>query len=303
MTKEWDVIVVGHTFVDYVFTGLPEWPGPGEEVFARDLRKEIGGAAITACGLGRLGHKVALLTSVGAEDSEWLLQKLEHSRVDTSLVRFSQQPTALTVSLSTTADRALFSHWGAAAELPQLLQEQSVRGTLARSGVLHFGMTNDQEQHQALFQELRAAGCLISMDTGWNKPWLQDRRTLALLQQTDFFLPNQKEAQLITGVSAPQEMLHWFAQAGLRGVALKLGPSGSVLLHAGNIYEQPSIRVDAVDTTGAGDCFNAGFIHSLLAGAPPQEWLRVGNLCGAFSTRAVGGVAGFPTLDEVRNIT
>lgn len=301
MSREWDVIVVGHTFLDYVFTGIPEWPGAGEEVFARDLRKEIGGAAITACGLARLGHRVALLSAIGAEDSAWILRQLATSGVDTSLVRLSPQPTALTVSLSTTSDRALFSHWGAAVELAPLLQEAHTRRLLARAGVLHFGMGVTLEPHQALLQEMRAAGCLVSVDAGWNKAWLQDRRTVEILRQTDFYLPNEKEAQLMSGASETRAMLHWFEQAGLRCVPIKLGSQGSVMLHQGQIYEQPPVPVTVTDTTGAGDCFNAGFIHGVLSGAPPQEWLRVGNLCGAYSTRALGGMAGFPTLQEVRD--
>jgi len=301
MRRDWDVIVVGHTFVDYVFTGLPEWPGPGEEVFARELRKEIGGAAITACGLGRLGHKVALLSAIGTEDSTWMLRQLETSGVDTSLVRLSQQPTALTVSLSTTADRALFSHWGAAVELPPLLQEASVRRLLARAAVIHFGMSLTPDPHQALLHELRSEGCLVAVDPGWNKPWLQDPRTQEILRQTDFYLPNQKEAQLMSGASEPREMLRWFDQAGLPCACIKLGAQGSAMLRGGKVYEESPVTVSVVDTTGAGDCFNAGFIHGVLSGAPPQEWLRVGNICGAFSTRAVGGMAGFPTLQEVRD--
>jgi sugar/nucleoside kinase (ribokinase family) len=302
MTKTWDVIVVGSSFIDFVFTGLPEWPRIGEEVFAQIMHREIGGAAITACGLGRLGRKVALLTCLGNEDQEWFFRRLESCHVDASLVRRSPKPTAVTVSLSTSRDRSFLSYSGANAELPNLLDHEHVQRTLAQAAHIHFAMMPDHPQAQSLFRQLRGAGCSISLDVGWDEAWLRDQNTVETLRQTDFFLPNEKEAQIISGKRAPEEMLRWFTEARIGCVAVTLGNRGSVMVHGSNFYEEPSIPVDVVDTTGAGDCFNAGFLHSVLASEAPRDWLRFGNLCGALSTRALGGIAGFPTLEELEEM-
>ena len=86
---------------------------------------------------------------------------------------------------------------------------------------------------------------------------------------------------------------------GLRGVGLKLGGKGAALLWRRHQFLADPIPVDTVDTTGAGDCFNAGFIFAWLRGYNPQRCLQIANICGALSTRALGGIAGFPSLTEL----
>ena len=90
------------------------------------------------------------------------------------------------------------------------------------------------------------------------------------------------------------------AYAGARGAAIKLGARGAAMLHCGEYLElAPPEQPDVVDTTGAGDCFDAGFLYAWLNGGAAAECLRVGNLCGALSTRALGGIAGFPQREEL----
>jgi sugar/nucleoside kinase (ribokinase family) len=96
-------------------------------------------------------------------------------------------------------------------------------------------------------------------------------------------------------------MLQAFANAGAQTVTLKLGANGSALWHEGKFYFAAPHNVTPLDTTGAGDCFDAGFLFAWLQGQAPAECLRVANLCGALSTRALGGIAAFPTKDELRN--
>jgi sugar/nucleoside kinase (ribokinase family) len=84
-------------------------------------------------------------------------------------------------------------------------------------------------------------------------------------------------------------------------VALKLGARGAALLWDGEILFEPPLPVTARDTTGAGDCFDAGFLHAWLKGEPPRQCLRVANVCGALSTEAYGGIEGFPTPERLRH--
>ena len=94
-------------------------------------------------------------------------------------------------------------------------------------------------------------------------------------------------------------MLAWLAHRGVRNVALKLGERGAALLWDGEIFHCPPHKVKAVDTTGAGDCFDAGFICGWLHGLEPDRCLRVGAICGALSTRGLGGIASFPSKEEL----
>ena len=106
----------------------------------------------------------------------------------------------------------------------------------------------------------------------------------------------------MTGETEPQQMLEVFERAGLKRVALKLGAEGAALLWDGEITFQKPGPVDPVDTTGAGDCFDAGFLYAWLQGMAPKLCLRAGTACGEMSARALGGIAGFPTRDELETI-
>jgi sugar/nucleoside kinase (ribokinase family) len=83
---------------------------------------------------------------------------------------------------------------------------------------------------------------------------------------------------------------------------LKLGARGAALLWDGRILYEPPLPVTPRDTTGAGDCFDAGFLHAYLRCEPPQKCLRVANICGALSTEAYGGIEGFPTPERLHQI-
>src|SRR5689334_2400496 len=110
-----EVIVVGEFFIDEVLSGFQSLPKLGEESFARRLHREVGGgAAITACGLAKLGVRVAVLGAVGREDGSWIVNRLTHCGVDCSALEFDpEEPSGLTVSVSTREDRAFFSYYGA----------------------------------------------------------------------------------------------------------------------------------------------------------------------------------------------
>jgi len=120
-----------------------------------------------------------------------------------------------------------------------------------------------------------------------------------LLAELDWFLPNESEASLLTGETDEAEMLRVFSSRGVRGVVVKLGAKGAVLWKGKNTLRTPAMEVAAVDTTGAGDAFNAGFLHALLAGLPLETCLKRGAICGSLSTRQAGSVAAFPNLTEV----
>ena len=118
----------------------------------------------------------------------------------------------------------------------------------------------------------------------------------------DIFFPNEREAAAITGEIEPGQMLRAFERMGLKRVALKLGAEGAGLLWDGEIAFQKPGRIEAVDTTGAGDCFDAGFTYAWLQGMDPKLCLQAGAVCGEMSARAMGGTAAFPTKEELERI-
>lgn len=299
--KTWDVITVGDVFIDIVMSGFAAMPKLGEEIECERLQYEAGGgAAITACGLARLGCKTAMLAVVGQEDSAWFRRRLEDCGVDLRhLMLHGSEPTATTVSVSTNIDRAFFTYRGANKQLAELFFNQPFRQKMQQARHVHLANALAPETLRELASELHDAGTTLSVDVGWNEDWLRDERSLRALKTVDVIFPNEREAELMTGQSEAKAMLQAFADARLQTVALKLGANGSALLHEGKYYFAAAHNVTVLDTTGAGDCFDAGFLFAWLNGNAPNEYLRIANICGASSTQALGGIAGFPHRDEL----
>jgi len=300
--KIWDVVVVGDLFIDEVLSDLNTLTKLGEEAFARKFRREIGGgAAITACGLAKLGWRVAVLGVVGREDGLWVVRRFMDAGVETAfLENHPDEPTALTVSVSTREDRAFFSYYGANERLSSLLKEPNAKKLMAAARHVHFACTPDRQLHAGLLHSLRNRHCHVSLDVGGHESWLMDARNLEILHDANRFFPNWREGELMTGESEPHKILRAMHDKGVTAVALKLGGKGAALLWRNKEFRCDPFPVANVDTTGAGDCFDAGFIHGLLQEASPEECLEMANICGALSTRALGGIAGFPTLSELK---
>ena len=241
------------------------------------------------CGLASLGVKTGILGVVGG-DSEWMVGRLHQKGVDTSaLVIDRAADTGLTVAVSNAEDRAFFTYRGANRRLFEFLQDARP----ARH--LHLACLPPWDLDVARI----AGGATVSLDVGWHPPWLRDPRALDLLRKIDIFFPNRPEASLITGECRPEEILRYFQRAGIQRVALKLGAEGAALLWDGEIYFAGPHPVSPVDTTGAGDCFDAGFLYAWLRGESPEKCLRTANVCGALSTEARGGIEGFPALERI----
>ena len=300
VNRRWDVALIGDSFIDHVFTGFPRWPRPGEESFARNYVREAGGGAVnTACALAKLGRTAALVTVVGREDGDWLVGRVANFGVDTSAVRRSDLYTGLTAAVSFPSERAFFTYVGASGELPGLLRDPLVLEQLQQSRHVHFAFEPERESAIAAFEKLREAGCGVSLDLGWHEEWLRDPSTLDLIRLTTLFLPNEIEAQAMTGETDPRAMLESFERSGVASVAIKLGEKGAIMSQAGEFYECGGFTTEAVDTTGAGDAFDAGLIHAILNHAAPKQCLETACLVGALSTRAAGALNALPTRQEL----
>jgi sugar/nucleoside kinase (ribokinase family) len=294
MTPE--VLVAGEIYADLIMAGFDFFPRPGQEAFAREFRREIGGgAAITACGLASLGTRAGLFGICGADHRAWIAERLGAYGVDTSaLAEDADEPTGFTVAVTAPDDRAFFTYLGANHGFAAAVQSAS----FDELRHVHLAWAPPGDIASALFDRIHRAGATVSLDAGWHEDWLDHPRALDALRAVDIFFPNETEAARITGEKDPERMLRRFREAGLRGVALKLGANGSQLLLRGTTYEAAPRAVVPIDTTGAGDCFDAGFLHAWLRGESPQRCLDAGNLCGALSTEAYGGITGFPSRDR-----
>lgn len=303
MTGELDLLVLGDANPDLVLTGGDVAPAFGQaERLVDDARLVIGGSgAILACGAARLGLRVGLAGVVGNDlFGSFMREELEARGVDTrGLSTDLDRPTGVTVVLSRGRDRAMLTSPGTIGSLrrslidPELLA--GARHVHVSSYFLQGALTPELP---ALFREVHASGATTSVDPNWDPSGRWDDGLLALLPHVDVFLPNEMEALSVARISDVEEAVARLRTSGAATVVVKAAGHGSIAARASELVRVPSIVTEAVDTTGAGDAFDAGFLAGHLAGEPLQRCLELGNACGALSTLAVGGTDAQPTMDE-----
>lgn len=303
MPEGTDLLVLGDVNPDLILSGDVE-PAFGQvERIVQDARLTVGGSgAIVACGAARLGLRTAICGVVGDDVfGRFMRDELERRGVGVDgLVVEPDRPTGVTVVLAGSGDRAILTHMGT---IGDLRIDRIGDARLDASRHVHVASYFLQDLLRpdlpALFERLRANGTTTSIDPNWDPTERWDAGLLELLALTDVFLPNAEEATRIAGVTDVEG-----AAAGLAtragAVAVKAGPDGAVAATGDGLIRAPAARVEAIDTTGAGDAFDAGFLASRLAGDRLERSLAIANACGALSTRALGGLDAQPTMDEAR---
>jgi sugar/nucleoside kinase (ribokinase family) len=297
--------VFGEFFIDLVFYDLPRVPRLGEEVkTAHFARFPGGGLATTALVAASLGTPTRVITRVGrdaAESPEW--QALIGSRISTKGSEIDPRlPTAITVSAAFDGDRMMVTHDTINVKLERLLGRIGVQGQLRTVRHVHLACTMwPPDVWVPAIRRLRKTGLTVSADLGWNPNVLESRRLTALLGEFEFIFPNEREARAMTGEKTV-EAAAWKLARSVHVPVIKLGADGSLAVRDGTIVRAKSIRVRAVDATGAGDAFNGGFLHGYLAGRPLEECLRAGNICGALATTGAGGCCALPTRKSLSKL-
>jgi len=299
------VLVIGELNIDMIVSGLLAPPALGHEILASGLHVVLGSSsAICAAGLTRLGVKVDFLGKVGVDHyGDFVVDQLRQLNVGTRhVIRDSVIRTGVTISLTYPGDRALITYPGC---IP-LLRLGEINMPILRSySHLHVGSYFLQQGLQRdlpeLFRQARRAGLTISLDSGYDpeERWGGDDLLVAL-GLVDMFIPNETEARAISGVNDTEGALRELAGR-VKLAVVKCGPDGALSLKDGQIIRSPGFKVEVQDTTGAGDSFNAGFLHAyVVQGLPLEEALRFANACGALSTTGFGGTAAQPTLEQAR---
>jgi sugar/nucleoside kinase (ribokinase family) len=299
------ILVIGELNVDLIVSGLTGFPSPGQEIQAQDLSMVMGGSsAICAAGLARLGARADFLGQVGVDHyGDFVIGELRQMGVGTQhLIRDHKVRTGVTISLTFQRDRALITCPGC---IPLFGLKDVNTTILQHYHHLHVGSYFLQKELQAglpeLFRLAHRAGLTISLDTGWDpdEEWGAGA-LLRLLEEVDIFMPNEVEARAITRAKDGEQALLELSKRA-RLTVIKRGPEGAMSLHDGQIVHSPSFPVNVVDTTGAGDSFDAGFIFAhLVQRLPLEEALRFANACGAHSTTGLGGTGAQPTWEQVQ---
>ncbi|OXM16800.1 carbohydrate kinase family protein [Paenibacillus herberti] len=300
--KSSKVIVIGELNVDLIFAGTGIRPEPNREKLVDEFRLALGSSsAITAAGLAGLGLEVELVSIVGDDEfGRFCINELAGYGVGVGNIKLDGSlRTGVTLSLTDGSDRSLLTYLGSIASVtPDLIPASLFEG----ASHVHFGSFYLQEgmrPHWAeLFRRAKEAGLTTSFDVGWDPSEQWDRERLKeLLAWTDWFLPSEEEALAIFECSDVKELVEHLPQR--RGyVAVKRGSAGALVIGPdGSLTEGKAVKVVPVDTTGAGDSFNAGWITARLSGKSDSEALFYANACGALSTLRIGGAGSLNLQD------
>jgi sugar/nucleoside kinase (ribokinase family) len=299
--KDFDLLVVGEINSDLILRGdvIPEFGQVEKNV--DDATLTIGSSSVIfACGAARLGLRVAFAGKVGDDIfGRFMREQMIERDIDTSGVVVDPAiPTGLSVILSRGDDRAILTHPGSIAAL----RYAEIDGLLlARARHLHMGsyfmLDALRPDVPRLFAAAREQGLTISLDTNYDPSERWDGGLREALRYVDVFMPNQTELLAITGIADLDAALeHMARQVPLVGV--KLGAQGGAARLGDRIARAAALPVAVVDTTGAGDSFDAGLVYGYLKGWELQRALGLACACGSLSTRASGGTAAQPTLAE-----
>ena len=284
-----DLLSVGEAFEDFIFVGLDRLPRLGEEVKTSVFFRSIGGGAvITAVAAARLGIRTRVVSGLSRD----AVARLRREHVQVANLRRDGEPHALTASMSTRSNRAFVTFNGVNDALEERLPA-ALDG--ARTRHAHFAFfPRDCGRWERLVGVLRARGIGTSWDFGWSEALLADRRFPYLVNALDWVFFNEQEAVLYARrLHLDAALALWRAHP--RNVVVKMGARGSRILSGGTELHAAPTRVRVVDTTGAGDAFNGGFLVGLLRGCSPRTCLQIGNFVGAMSCRVPGGIDGLPT--------
>lgn len=304
--KKFDVIVVGELNIDLIFNGISGFPKVGTETLANKMTLTLGSSsAICASNLSTLGTKVGFVGKVGNDVfGRFTIEKLKEKGVDTSLIKLDDDLcTGATVAMSYEEDRAMVTHQGA---MTNLTVDDIGEDLLKQAKHLHFSSYFFQPGFKGtldvLFKRAKKAGLTTSLDVQWDPAEKWDLDLEKVLPWVDVFLPNEVEVQKLTGQTNLDRAINSLQNRSAY-MLIKCGNKGSIQYCNGRRIEKKAyVNSKVVDTIGAGDSFDAGYIAKFIQGKSPEECQEFANIIGAISTTGSGGTSAFKDFESVSQI-
>lgn len=302
--EKYDVLVIGELNMDLILDGLHQFPETGKEIIAPQMTLTLGSSsAIFASNLSVLGNAVRFLGKVGRDAfGKKVVEDLEAKGVDTGFVLQSDTAdTGLTVALNYKEQRAMITYPGA---MEELSAEDITDQVLASARHLHVSSVFLQPRLKPglpeLFRRAKTQGLTTSLDPQWDPSENWDCNWPDLLPHVDLFMPNLQEILHIAGKDTVEESIRALGPHG-HTLVIKNGEEGALIWDKGQLLTQESFRnVSVVDAIGAGDSFNAGYIHRYIRQENAASCAVFGALCGAVNTTAPGGTGAFSSAEAFR---
>ncbi len=300
MSARFDLLVAGRPSVDVMFSGLHEWPALGNDIESDGLGFCAGTAFNTPAAANRIGLRTAFVATVGNDMwSRLILGEFASERLPTDFLEVLDEPLpGVSVALNMDGDRGFVTHWGSGDTYDIALAARALE-VAATVDARHLHAHLDQSP--ALEALARSRGMTVSLDA-WGGPWFSSERPLPeILDGVDVVFANETEVAAMTGAPDAERALD--ALSGLCGcVVIKRGAAGALGWANGQMCAVPADPANVVDTTGAGDCFNAGFLAGWLDGCSLEGSLTLGVICGSRAVADYGGYRGCPREAELRQM-
>ena len=291
-----DVLLEGGYFSDLVFTGLPDFPRLGHEIYSDEFHLLPGGAFISAVAMRRLGLRVAWPCCFGSDTFSQDVKRhaMEEGLDPAYFVDLDEPSLHITVSFSFNEERAFLSYSDEYADIHLLNLLKDLHPAWLLISHLAFG-----DEYEKLFTAAHEQGTLVYMDCQAHDQSLANSQIEKTLRQVDVFSPNAEEAKKLTGSESAEGALEKLAQVVPLAI-IKLGKDGCICRQGERSLCVPALQVQVVDTTGAGDNFDSGFLCGQLRDFSLEDSLRMANICGSLSTRGYGGTSTSPTFNQVK---
>lgn len=297
-----EIVALGDLNLDLIFHALEGFPELGKEVLAgHHVMKPGGSCANTAIVLKRMGAQVSLYSEVGEDHiGDYILAELAKEGLATDTIsRVSGKAAGITVALTYPIERSYITELG---NLSTLSRRNLKTGYLRKGGHLHlasfFLQPAMRPEVGPLLQEARTAGMSTSLDPGHDPRGEWDLEALGpYWDSLDWFLPNAEEFRAIARAATLEEAFRSF-RAEVKTVVVKNGAEGAVVRHHGEVSAYPALPTKVIDTSCAGDCFNAGFLFGVASDASVADAVKLGNACGAMAASCIG----LPAAEACRSI-
>jgi sugar/nucleoside kinase (ribokinase family) len=293
-----EVCVVGELNPDLILYGVPADPKPDHEYLLDALRLTLGSSsAIFAHNLAALGTRVGMVSKIGADSfGEMCLGWLRAASVDTSRIVVSKNnvATGASVILTHPGHRFILTYPGTIFDLSYDDLDLDYVFSARHLHIASYFLNRALRPHMAkLFREAKAHGLTTSLDTNddpegkWPAEILNE-----VLPHVDLLFPNEREALMLAHEYTLDAALKSLARYATTIVA-KLGGAGSMARTGDREWLAGAIAVSPRDTVGAGDSFDAGYIHQFVKGSSIEKCLAFANVTGAYSTTHEGGTEAF----------
>lgn len=299
--KDFDVLVAGEINPDLILTGsnLSLQFGQVENLVEKAVMTIGSSSCIFACGAARLGLRVVFIGVVGDDIfGNFMLRALESRGIDVSnIIIDKKQKTGLSVNLSRGRDRAVLTYIGAINALKaEQISDELIKKTRHLHIASYFLQDNLRLGVKGLFNKAKKLGVSTSLDTNWDpaRKWTGINEVLDVI---DILFLNESEVKALSGNEKVKTAVKMLGKK-VDIIAVKLGPNGAIVRKSAETVFIPAFPVEVIDTIGAGDSFDAGFVYAYLQNWPLERSLKLAVACGSLSTSDHGGTEAQPTLKE-----